>query len=176
MANIPEMIIAYIFFTFFFFPTLGASLFEKIHCGHSDGLLGFFWEHEARRRKAEGAEEGEEAPRPGWTPGNNHFLSSPLSLCLICLSPPLSILSEVQNCARASIFMSDKEMESRCYVHHGCPQDNSDELNLWPLSVIGEQNCKSMRSLKLSPVRAFLQIAARVMPNPKPPSVYRMYV
>ncbi|GAA6100320.1 S phase cyclin A-associated protein in the endoplasmic reticulum isoform X3, partial [Tachysurus ichikawai] len=36
-------------------------------------------------------------------------------------------------------FMSDKEMESRGTVHLGCLQSNTDELNLWPLCVIGEE-------------------------------------
>lgn len=39
-------------------------------------------------------------------------------------------------------FMSDKEMESRGDVHPGCPHGNTDELNLWPLSVIGEEKVR----------------------------------
>lgn len=39
-------------------------------------------------------------------------------------------------------FMSDKEMESRGTVHLGCLQSNTDELNLWPLCVIGEEKVR----------------------------------
>ncbi len=44
--------------------------------------------------------------------------------------------------AACESFMSDTEMESRGDVHPGCPHSNTDELNLWPLSVIGEEKVR----------------------------------
>lgn len=42
------------------------------------------------------------------------------------------------------------------------PQGNNDEQNLWPLSEIGQQPI-DLQSFHLE--RAFLQIAAKVLPN-----------
>lgn len=98
---------------------------------------------------------------PGWTPGNASIFSlcQSASLCF-SLFPSFSQEHRIKLCQDIFFFfffMSDKEMESGCYVHPGCLQGNTDELNLWPLSVIGQQNCKSICSAgpRLSPVKSF---------------------
>lgn len=128
---------------YWFLSTLGASFLEEIHCGYCDGKLCVFWEREGWRREAESTEEGKEAPRQDELQVIHPIY---LSFCLSSAALSLCFSSQRhrgQNCAK-TFFMSDKEMESRCYVHPGCPHSNTDELNLWPLSVIGEQNCKSI--------------------------------
>lgn len=75
---------------------------------------------------------------------NSRWCISAFSLSLslyLYLSLPPSVWLSAGVAARES-FMSDKEMESRGYVHPGCRHGNTDELNLWPLSVIGEEKVR----------------------------------
>ncbi len=68
----------------------------------------------------------------------DHSLLSFFHLCL-SLSSSVWLKGGVAACES---FMSDTEMESRGDVHPGCPHSNTDELNLWPLSVIGEEKVR----------------------------------
>lgn len=121
--------------------SLGASFFEEIHCGYCDGQLCVLWQYEGWRRETEGTEESKEASCQ-----DELQVRCPFSQ-LLCLSLcfPLSSSHKLrgQNFAR-TCFMSDKAMGSGCYVHPGYPQSSTDELNLWPLSVIGQQKYKSI--------------------------------
>lgn len=122
----------------------GASFLKEVHSGHCDGQHRLLWECEGRRGEAEGTQEGKEAP-------HTHELQ------VMRPSVPSLFLSLWQRTtfpARRR-FMSDEEMERRRYVHHSCPKNNTDELNLWPLSVIEEENWESIWGPRLSPVKSF---------------------
>lgn len=103
--------------------TVGASLFEEIHCGYRDGQLCLHRDQEGWRGEAEGEEEGEET-------------ASKDELQVGSIPPPPPPLFTLQP---SLSLTSDEELGGKCYVHPCSPQGNNDELNLWPLSVIGQQ-------------------------------------
>lgn len=127
------MLVAFDILFFFFFPVLGASFLKKIHCGYFDGQLCFFGKREGWRRAAEGTKEGQKAPRQ-----DELQVIHPFSLCY-CQSRFFSPPSRRQERTNLSqdfffsflfLFMSDNDMENRCYVHPGFLQGNTDDVNL----------------------------------------------
>lgn len=137
--------------------TLGASFLEEVHCGYCDRQLCFFWECEGWGREAEGTEEGKEAPCQDELQVTCLF---PFSFCQ-SVSFHFSFLIHSEALCQYLFIMSDKEVENRCYVYLDCPQGNTDELNLWPLSVIGGQNYKSIFRI---PASTYKELFSKLLP------------
>lgn len=91
------------------------------------------WRHEKKQKSSV----------PGWIPGNNlffPFVAAHLFFFFFSLHP---LLHRGQN--GAGTFYEWQGDGRQVFCAPWLPQGNADELNLWPLSVIGQQNYKSIR-------------------------------
>lgn len=143
-------------FNVLFLSLLGASFLEKIHRGYTDGQLCFFWEHEGWRRKAEGPQEGKEAPRQNELQVTHPF-SLPfwiISLCSSVSPSPSSQRQGGQNCARTFLWVTRRwKADVMCIlaVHKIILMSLIYDHFLW----LGSKTANRCLGAQLSPVKSF---------------------